>query len=171
MKLIKPSELQRKLPDSLLRSGTIIYEGSIFGKRFTTGHNAIIRERNKIGNNVLIGTNTYLGLSNIIKNNVRIHTACFLENVTLEENVIVGPHVVFTNDRFPPCKKCVEIGRTKVGKNTVIGANATILPGITIGSNCLIGAGTVVTKNVENNLVMVGNPGRTLRKNKKHLHQ
>ncbi len=161
------------LPDRLLRSGTILYKGSSIGKRLVTGHNAIIRENNIIGDDVLVGTNSYLGPGNIIGNNVRIHTNCFLEGVTLENNVIISPHVVFTNDPYPPCKMCSEKVRgATVGKNSVIGSNATILPGIVIGENVLVGAGSVVTRNIPDGVVVVGNPASILKKRSdiKHTH-
>ncbi len=165
----KPSKAANK--DSLIRSGTLIYKDSIIGKRFITGHNAIIRENNTIGNDVIVGTNSYLGPGNIIGNNVRIHTNCFLEGVVLEDNVIISPHVVFTNDPYPPCKICAERVRgARVGKNTVIGANATILPGIKIGENVLVGAGSVVTKNITDAVVVVGNPARILKKRSEITH-
>ncbi len=147
-----------------IRSNTVIYSGSTIGNNLQTGHNALIREKNKIGNNVSIGTNATLEPGNKIGNNVRVHSGCFLENTTIEEGVFIGPNVVFTDDLHPMCpryEECV-LGAT-VKKNTSIGANTTIMPGITIGENCLIGAGSVVTKDVPPNSVAVGNPANVIK--------
>jgi len=170
--IIDEQQFMKLHPDALLRSGTVIYDRSSFGSHFVTGHNAVIREKNRIGNRVSVGVHTYLGPGNIIGDNVKIHTSCFLEGVTLGNNVIVAPHAVFTNDPYPPCKKCSEeVGGATVGEGTVIGANATILPGVHIGKNCLIGAGSVVTTNVEDDAVVVGNPARMIKHKKDIIHK
>lgn len=156
---------------NILRSGTVIYKKSVIGKNLQTGHNAVIRENNRIGDNVTVGVNSYLGPGNIIGNNVRIHTGCFLEGCTLDDDVIVAPGVIFTNDKYPPCSECVnKVKGARVGKKTVIGANSTILPGISIGEKCLIGAGSVVTKNIPDGVVAVGNPARITKKIEDILH-
>ncbi len=153
---------------AFLRSATALYRGSEIGDNLQTGHNVVVRENNLIGDNVVIGVNSYLGPGNKIGNNVRIHTGVFLENVTLEDNVIIGPGVIFINDPYPPCKQCTQIvGGAHVAKNAVIGANASILAGIQIGANALVGAGSVVTKNIPANSVVAGNPAKVINKTSK----
>lgn len=148
-----------------LRSFTTLYAGSSIGSGFQTGHSVMIREDNTIGNDVSIGTSSVLEYGNTIGDRCRIHSGCFLEWVTLEHDVFVAPNVVFTDDPHPICpkyKKCV--GGPHVGAFTRIGANSTILPGVRIGKNCLIGAGSVVTQDVPDHSVVAGNPARFIKK-------
>jgi dTDP-4-dehydrorhamnose 3,5-epimerase-like enzyme len=82
------------------------------------------------------------------------------DGVTLEDDVFVGPNATFTNDPFPRSRRRPEqFARTLVRKGASIGANATILPGLTIGSGAMVGAGTVVTRDVPPRAIVVGNPG------------
>jgi acetyltransferase-like isoleucine patch superfamily enzyme len=148
-----------------LRSGTVIYEGVKIGRDFKTGHNAVIRENNIIGDNVVVGVNTYLGPGNKIGNNVNIHTGCFLEMATIEDDVAFGPHVVLTDDPHPRCPRFEEcVGGIKIKKGAKIGANATILPGVTIGEKSLVGSGSVVTHDVPPEVVVAGNPAKVIKK-------
>lgn len=170
----KPNNTLEIGEGALFRSGTVIYLGSTIGESLQTGHNAIIRENNIIGDNVVVGVNSYLGPGNRVGNNVRIHTAVFLESTTIEDDVIISPGVIFTNDPYPPCKDCVElVGGAYVEEGTVIGANATIFPGIRIGKKAFIGAGSVVTKDVPQGMVVVGNPARVVKKRSelRHSHE
>lgn len=83
------------------------------------------------------------------------------DGVTLEDDVFVGPNATFTNDIFPRSKVYPQdFGRTVVKSGASIGANATILPGLTIGRGAMIGAGSVVTRDVPEHAIVVGNPGR-----------
>ncbi len=83
------------------------------------------------------------------------------DGVTLEDDVFVGPNATFANDRFPRSKHYQgENLRTVVARNASIGANATVLPGLTIGRNAMVGAGAVITRAVPPNAIVVGNPAR-----------
>ena len=85
------------------------------------------------------------------------------DGVTLEDDVFVGPNATFANDDFPRSKRYPpEFLRTVVARNASIGANATVLPGVTIGRNAMIGAGAVITRSVPPNAIVVGNPARII---------
>lgn len=105
-----------------------------------------------------------------IGNNVKVGEGCKIQpyafipdGVTLEDNVFVGPGAVFTNDKNPPSNG-KGWAKTLVKKNAVIGANATILPGVIIGEGAKIGAGSVVTRNVPDGETWVGNPAKLIKK-------
>ena len=85
------------------------------------------------------------------------------DGVRIEDDVFIGPNVTFTNDPFPRSKQYLEkYSKTLIQKGASIGANATILPGITVGQNAMVGAGSVVTKDVPAGAYVSGNPARNL---------
>ena len=106
-----------------------------------------------------------LEFGNRIGDRVRIHSGCFLEMVTIEDDVFVGPNVVFTDDPHPmDCPRYKECkGGAVVRRLARIGANATILPGVEIGEGALVGAGSVVVDDVPPGMVVVGNPARVVK--------
>ncbi len=118
---------------------------------------SIIGENCNIGQNVVISPHVILGNNVKVQNNVSIYTG-----VICEDDVFLGPSMVFTNvinPRSAVVRKS-EYKKTIVRKGASIGANATIICGITLGSYCFIGAGAVVTKHVADYALIVGNPGR-----------
>lgn len=156
----KPGELQTRIgAGGVIRSGTVVYAGVVIGDRFSSGHGALIREDNEIGDDCSVGTNAVLESGNRIGSGTRVHSGCFLEHTTLGDRVFLGPNVVFTDDPHPACPRYLDcvLGAT-VEDDVSIGANATILPGIRIGAGSLIGAGSVVTRDVEPGAVVTGNP-------------
>ncbi|HEV2139684.1 MAG TPA: acyltransferase, partial [Candidatus Dormibacteraeota bacterium] len=122
------------------------------------------REDNQIGSDCSVGSNAVLEPGNRIGDGTRIHSQCFLEHVTLGDRVFLGPGVVFTDDPHPVCPRYLEcvLGAT-VGDDVSIGGNATILPGVKIGSGSLIGAGAVVTRDVASGAVVAGNPAKVIK--------
>ena len=106
----------------------------------------------EIGNGVKIGSNC------------KIQAFVFIPpGVCIEDNVFVGPHACFTNDKHPALKQEKwQIAKTLVKQGAVIGAGAIILPGITIGENSMVGAGSVVTKDMPPNETWCGNPAKKL---------
>jgi acetyltransferase-like isoleucine patch superfamily enzyme len=152
-------------PGAVIRPFTTIYAGSTFGARLQTGQGASVREDNVVGDDVSIGTNAVLEFGNRIGDRVRIHSGCFLELVTIEDDVFVGPNVVFTDDLHPmncPTYKDCQ-GGAVVRRLARIGANSTILPGIEIGENALVGAGSVVVDDVPAGMVVAGSPAHVIK--------
>lgn len=152
--------------NAVIRSHTIIYAGNNIGNNFQTGNKANIRELNIIGNNVSIGTLSVVEHHVVIEDDVRIHTQAFIpEYSLLKKNCWIGPNVSLTNAKYPmhPDAKKGLLGPT-IEENAKLGANATIMPGVIIGKNSLVGAGSVVTKDVPENVVVAGNPASILRK-------
>jgi perosamine synthetase len=145
--------------NSRIRAGAIIYSGVSIGRRLKTGHNVLIREETQIGDDVLVGTNTVVDGHCRIGNRVVMQTNVYLTAQTVvEDEAFLGPCAVTTNDKY------MEYGAKLVGatikRGARIGANSTILPGVTIGEDAIIGSGAVVTKDVPDKAVMVGNPAR-----------
>ena len=120
----------------------------------------VILEQAVIGNNCNICAHTLIENDVIIGNNVTIKSGVFLwDGISIEDDVFIGPNATFTNDKKPKSKHYPDrFLATLIERGASIGANATILPGIRIGRNALIGAGAVVTKDVPENAIMVGNP-------------
>lgn len=110
--------------------------------------------------NVLIENDVHIGNHVTIKSGVQVW-----DGVTLEDNVFVGPNVTFTNDIYPRSKVYPkEFAKTLVKKGASIGANSTIVAGIIIGEYAMIGAGSVVTKDVPAGELWLGNPAKFVRK-------
>ena len=123
---------------------------------------SVVLPNAKIGNNCNVCANCFIENDVIIGNNVTIKCGVQIwDGIIIEDNVFIGPNVTFTNDLYPRSKKYPEhFYKTIVKKGASIGANSTILCGITIGENSMIGAGSVVTKNVNDNELWVGNPAK-----------
>lgn len=117
---------------------------------------AIVGEHCNICANTLIENDVVIGNNVTIKSGVQIW-----DGINIEDNVFIGPNVTFTNDKHPRSKKYPEAFlNTVVRKGASIGANATILPGIIIGENSMVGAGAVVTRNIPDNAIVIGNPAK-----------
>ncbi len=145
-------------PNAEIGSGTAIW------------HQAQIREGARIGGNCILSKGVYVDSGVIIGNNVKIQNyVSIYHGVTIEDGVFCGPHCVFTNDKAPRAinqdgslKSGDDwtIGRTLVRRGAAIGANATIVCGVTIGQWAMIGAGAVVTRDVPDYGLALGNPAR-----------
>ena len=118
-----------------------------------------------IGEDVNICDHVFIENNVVVGNRVTIKCGVYLwDGVHLEDDVFVGPNAAFTNDRFPRSRQYLDkFPETRVKQGASIGANATILPGITIGKNAMVAAGAVVTRDVPDNALVVGNPARIVR--------
>jgi UDP-2-acetamido-3-amino-2,3-dideoxy-glucuronate N-acetyltransferase len=147
------------IESSNIGDNTKIWAFSHICEGVTIGKNCVIGERVYIGPNVIIGDNCK------IQNNSLIY-----EGVTLENNVFFGPNTITTNDYLPSVSgDWMNNGRfrkTLFKNGCSIGANSVIICGLTIGENSLVGAGSVVTKNVPNNTLVYGNPAKINKINK-----
>lgn len=148
-----------------IRAGTYIYEGNNIGNNFQTGNKANIRENNTIGDNVSVGTLSVIEYQVKIEDDVRIHTQVFIPEFSIiKKGSFIGPNVVLTNAKYPLSKDVKSNLQGPIIEESVkIGANSTLLPGVRIGANSIIGAGSVITKDVPANSVVVGNPGKVIR--------
>jgi len=122
----------------------------------------VILEDAQIGENCNISAHSFIENDVLIGNNVTIKCGVYIwDGLTIEDDVFIGPNVTFTNDKYPRSKVYPDqFTRTLVKKGASIGANATVLCGISIGENSLIGAGSVITKDVPPNTVWYGNPAK-----------
>lgn len=118
-----------------------------------------------IGENCNICSHCLIENEVVIGNNVTIKSGVQLwDGIVIEDDVFIGPNVTFTNDKRPRSKKYLqEFPKTIIKKGASIGANSTILPGLTIGEESMIGAGSVVTKNVGPRSVVIGNSARKIK--------
>jgi acetyltransferase-like isoleucine patch superfamily enzyme len=148
----------------VIRSHSIIYAGNSIGSGFQTGHGALVREENVIGDDVSIGTYSVVEHHVTIGNGVRLHTRVFVpEYSVLGDNCWLGPGVMVTNARYPRSEGVKErlIG-AHIEAGAIIGANAVLLPGVRIGARALVGAGSVVTRDVAPGMIVAGNPARVI---------
>ncbi len=163
----EPGELQLVIGrNAVIRPFTTIYAGTTLGDGVQTGQGVSIREDNLIGERVSVGTNAILEFGNRVGNRSRIHSGCFLELTIIEEDVFIGPRAVFTDDPHPMgCPRYQEcLGGVTVRALAKIGANCTLLPGVVVGRNSLVGAGSVVVRSIPDGMVAAGNPARILKK-------
>lgn len=146
-------------PTAIIDEGCTIGEGSKIWHFSHIMPNCILGKNCNIGQNVVISPEVVLGNNVKVQNNVSIYTG-----VTCEDDVFLGPSMVFTNVINPrsAVNRKNQYAQTKVGKGASIGANATIVCGHDIGEFAFIGAGAVVTKHVPNFALVVGNPARQM---------
>jgi acetyltransferase-like isoleucine patch superfamily enzyme len=143
-----------------LRSGTVLYDGSSIGRGLQTGHGVVIREGCMLGDDVSIWSNSVIDYGCRIGNRVKIHCNCYVAQYTeLEDDVFLAPGVTIANDLYPGDRRSAELmAGPRICAGAQIGVNATILPFVRIGAGALIGAGSVVTRDIPPAVVAFGNP-------------
>ena len=151
----KPAEIGA---NATIRAGTIVYCDVTIGNEFTTGHDAVIREKTTIGDDVLVGTNVVIDGYTEIGSHVSLQTGAYVpSHTTIGSNVFLGPCAVLTNDPYPVRQEADLDGPT-IEDGVSIGANATVLPGVTVGENAFVAAGAVVTRDVPPETLAAGVP-------------
>ncbi|MCH2091315.1 MULTISPECIES: acyltransferase [Pseudoxanthomonas] len=143
---------------SLIRSGTTLYSDSRIGEAFECGHKVTIRENASIGRNVRIGTLSDIQGHCEIGNYVRFHSNVHVGHKSVVKDYVwIFPYVVLTNDPHPPSDTLVGV---TVEEFAVIATMSVVLPGVTVGQDSLVGACSMVRKDVERESVVVGNPAK-----------
>ncbi len=144
--------------NALIRSGSIIYSGSDIGENFQTGHQVTIREKSRIGNNVSVGTLSDIQGNCDIGNYVRMHSNVHIGQLSkIDDCVWIFPYVILTNDPTPPSENMLGV---HIHSFAIVATSTVVLPGIEIKSDSLVGAGSVVNRDVEPYAVVVGNPAK-----------
>jgi acetyltransferase-like isoleucine patch superfamily enzyme len=150
--------------DPFIHSTAHVSREAIIGNGTKIWINSQIREHAHIGDNCIISKDTYIDEYVIIGNRVKIQNGVSVyHGVTIEDDVFVGPNAAFTNDRVPRAfNKNWQITQTLIRQGASIGANVTIVCGVIIGEYAMIGAGSVVVKDVPPHALVVGNPARQI---------
>jgi acetyltransferase-like isoleucine patch superfamily enzyme len=151
---------------TIVSTGAVVFAGAKVGARVILGDRSCVRERVVVGDDVVIGWGSLVENDTTIGAMTKIQAGAYITAYsTLEEHVFIAPCVVTTNDNY--------MGRTErrhelikgptIRRGARIGGGATLLPGVEIGEEAFVGAGAVVTKDVERRMLVVGNPARVLR--------
>ena len=145
---------------------------AVIGIGSSIWNQAQVRDGARIGAGCIIGKNVYVDTEVVIGDNCKIqNNVSLFHGVTVEDGVFIGPHVCFTNDRLPRAVNRDgsiktdadwEVSPILIRRGAALGANSTILPGVTIGRWAMVGAGSVVTRDVHDHELVAGNPARRL---------
>jgi len=146
--------------NSLIRSHSVFYQGSVFGDSLVTGHRVTVREHVKAGKNLQIGTLSDFQGDCVIGNYVRTHSNVHIGKHSKICNFVwIFPYVVLTNDPHPPSNYLVGV---TIHDYAVIATMSVILPGISVGKHSLIAAHSMVNKDVPENMVVGGSPAKII---------
>lgn len=146
--------------DSNIRSHSVFYLGSSFGNRLTTGHRVTVRENTKAGENLQVGTLSDIQGDCTFGDYVRLHSNVHIGKQSKIGNFVwVFPYVVLTNDPHPPSDTCIGV---TIEDFAVVATMSTILPGIKISTGALIGAHSLVNRDVAPDTIVVGVPAKSV---------
>jgi UDP-2-acetamido-3-amino-2,3-dideoxy-glucuronate N-acetyltransferase len=150
------------MTDIFIHPSAVVDPGARIGAGTQVWVNVQVREQADIGRNCILSKDVYIDHDVTIGDNCKIQNSVSVyHGVTIEDDVFVGPNACFTNDRVPRAfNKNWVVSPTKISHGASIGANATIVCGITIGEYAMVAAGSVVTKDVEAFALVIGNPAR-----------
>ena len=149
----------------MIHETACVEDGAKIGDGTNVWHFVHIRKGANIGKKCNIGKDVFIDINVKVGDNCKIQNfATLYHGLTVGNDVFIGPHVCFTNDIYPRAKIWSEekVAKTVVKDGASIGANSTIIAGITIGKYAMIGAGSVVTKDVPDYALVVGNPARVV---------
>jgi acetyltransferase-like isoleucine patch superfamily enzyme len=133
------------------------------GFRVRTGHNVVVREKVLVGDDTLLGTNLIVDGDSRIGKHVSIQSGVYIcANCTVEDYVFLGPHCVFTNDKYAMQKQALLVGPV-VRREASVGANALLMPAVEIGEASVVGAQALVTRNVPPRTIVSGVPARRMK--------
>lgn len=148
-----------------LRTGTVVYSGSVIGDRFSTGHNVVIREECRIGDDVSVWTGSLVDYGCRIGNRVKIHSKCYVAQYSvIEDDAFLAPGVSLANDLYPgSLESAAAMCGPVIERGAQLGINVTVLPYVRIGAGTIVGAGSVVVKDLPPGVIAAGSPARVIR--------
>lgn len=151
--------------DATVRSGSVLYAGSTIGEGLATGHNVIIREQCQIGRDFSIWSNSVVDYGCVIGDGVKIHSNCYIAQFTvIEDGAFLAPGVQIANDLYPGDERSAEVmAGPVIEAGAQIGVGATLLPYVRVGAGSMVGAGSVVSRDVPPGMVAYGNPAKPRR--------
>ncbi len=146
--------------NALIRTENVIYGDTLIGNNFQSGHKVTIREKTKLGNSVRIGTLSDIQGDCEIGDYVSIHSNVHIgQKSKINDYVWIFPYVVLTNDPTPPSDEMLGV---TIESFAIISTGSILLPGVHINEDSLVGAGAIVTKDIEKETVVVGNPAKEI---------